>query len=122
MAYYDAGVNNMSQSEKINWNTLYAEYRSGGLSKIDFSRNKGISKDLVYKHFRIIERSLQNIADAAAEPESESQFALVRIASAEKPQKKATLTLRFEKFSIDVDENTDTDFLCDIIRSLVSLC
>lgn len=43
-------------SSKYNWQRLYEEYQSCGLSKRKFAREKGIEESTVYKAFCKIER------------------------------------------------------------------
>lgn len=112
----------MAHQRRDDWDRLYAEYQSSGLSKAAFSRKKGISENTVYTRFLKIERRIRETQKQVSAEVNSALFAEVQLEENPHPAKPSTLRLDFKQFSITVDENTDSTLLANTIRTVLSVC
>lgn len=111
----------MPQQKKYDWNRLYDEFLSGGMTRSDFAKVNKISVNMIYKNFKTIEKrkAVSNDMNSVTE---EPDFVKVRLEDKDEIHKHTELTLEFKDFSIHVCENTDLNFLSEIIKKVLPLC
>lgn len=113
----------MPQFRKHNWDQLYKEYQSSGLTKRAFAEMKGISVNMTYKKLLQIERQTTTISNREIlSVEEPPAFVQVQLPEKTDVSKRSELTLEFESFSIRIDSNTDLEFLSRVIRKVMPLC
>lgn len=111
----------MPQQKKYDWNRLYKEFLTSGMTKKEFAEMKNISVHRIYKNFNTIEKRQSKIADQDSIAEKPA-FVQVQLQEQHETPKQSELTLEFKDFSIHVNENTDLKFLTKIIRTVLPLC
>lgn len=112
----------MAQQTKYDWDKLYDEFKSSGLTKVDFCKQKKIPEGTLYKGFIRVEKQRNGEKTLSTTSVEAPVFAKVKLMTDEISEKQTPIMLQFSNFSIYVDESTDLNLLSKIVQAISDKC